>query len=212
MSLRSVLCAARRISAAFTARSTTKAKSRSSGWKGESSRTGRARVALAFGFAVRRGPMASDAGRFGESAANAASGGELILRAIAAENLSDLEQRYVGEPAIPIVLCRGNKARDQARSHIGKIRGNWIGERQFGVPAAEQLGLPPPNKRPSYGLEHAARGERALGLSGAQLNGREHRLARSLTPIKRRRRNTVDAEDTHDLLHQVSLALDIPPP
>src|SRR5262249_34155185 len=92
-------------------------------------------------FAVGGGPMASDAGRFGASAAKAASGGELILRAIAAENLSDLEQRYVGKAAVRILLCSSNKPRDQARSHIRKIRSDWIGEREFGLSAAAQLRL-----------------------------------------------------------------------
>src|SRR5262245_27905740 len=88
-------------------------------------------------FAVGGGPMASDAGRFGASAAKAASGGELILRAIAAENLSDLEQRDVSEAVVDVVLCGSNKPRDQTRTHIREIRSNWIGERQFGVPTAE---------------------------------------------------------------------------
>src|SRR4029453_9571947 len=37
-------------------------------------------------------PMAADAVCFGERAAHAAGGGELILRSIAAEDLSDLEE------------------------------------------------------------------------------------------------------------------------
>jgi len=144
--------------------------------------------------------------------ANAASGGELILRTVAAEDLSDLEQRYVGKAAVGVVLCGSNEPWDQARSHIREIRGDWIGECEFGLSAAEQLRLLLGNKRPGYSLEHAARGEHALGLAGAQLNGREHRPARSLTPIKRRRRNALNADYTRDLLHQVGLALDIPPP
>src|SRR5262245_65842153 len=132
--------------------------------------------------------MASDAGRFGSTTAKAASGGELILRAMAAENLSHLEQRYVGKAAVRILLCSSNKPREQARSHIRKIRSDWIGEREFGLSAAEQLRLLLRNKRPGHGLEHAARGERALGFAGAQLNGREHRLARSLTSRSEERR------------------------
>ena len=46
MSLRSADCAARTISAALTLRSTTKAKSRSTGWNGDSSSAGLARVGL----------------------------------------------------------------------------------------------------------------------------------------------------------------------
>src|SRR5262249_31587052 len=125
--------------------------------------------------------MASDAGRFGASTAKAASGGELILRAIAAGNLAPPGPRYVWKAPGRILFLRSNKPRDQARSHIRKIRSDWIGEREFGLSAAEQLRLLLRNKRPGHGLEHAARGERALGFAGAQLNGREHRLARSLT-------------------------------
>ena len=49
ISLRSTPWAARTMSAAFTVRSTMKAKSRSTGWNGDSSSTGLARVAFALG-------------------------------------------------------------------------------------------------------------------------------------------------------------------
>src|SRR5262249_42103363 len=88
-------------------------------------------------FAVGGGPMASDAGRFGASAAKAASGGELILRASAAGKLSDLGQRAVNEAVGDGVLGGRHKPRGQTRTHIRGIRSNWIGERQFGVPTAE---------------------------------------------------------------------------
>src|SRR5262249_367316 len=143
--------------------------------------------------------MASDAGRFGASTAKAASGDELMLRAIAAENLSHLEQRYVGKAAVRILLCSSNKPRDQARSHIRKIRSDWIGEREFGLSAAEQLRLLLRNKRPGHGLEHAARGEPGLGFAGAQQNGRKPGLGGSLTSNKGRGRNAIPPDNPHDL-------------
>src|SRR5262249_44467294 len=46
----------------------------------------------------------------------------------------------------------------------------------------------------------------------AQLDGREHWLARGFAAVEGRRSNAVDAENANDLLHQVGLALDVAPP
>ena len=73
--------------------------------------------------------------------ADAGGGDQLILRPVALENLSDLEQRDVGKSAIRIGLRRRDKARQQARPHVGQIGRDRIGQRQFGLPAAEQFGL-----------------------------------------------------------------------
>jgi hypothetical protein len=130
---------------------------------------------------------------FASAAAHAAGRGELVLGAVAAEDLSDLEQRHVGHAAIGVLLGGGEQPRNQARPHVGKVRRNGIGERKLGLAAAEQLGLRLCNERPGDRLDHAARGERALGLAGAQLDGREHRFARSLAAVERRRGNAIDA-------------------
>ena len=175
----------------------------------------RERVALGVeGIDLGRGrrPMAADAGRLGERAAHAAGRGELVLRAVAAEDLSDLEQRHVGKPAVGVVLRGGDEAREQARPHVGKVGRDRIGERKLGLAAAEQLGLRLGDERPGHRLDHAARRERALGLAGAHLDGREHRLARGLAAVERRRRDAIDAEDAHDLLDDIGLAVHVGPP
>src|SRR2546429_399740 len=118
------------MSAAFTARSTTKAKSRSTGWNGDSSSAG-------FALGRRRRPVAAAAGRLGARAAHAARGRKLVLRAVAAEDLPDLEQRHVAEAAIGILLRRGGESRNEARPHVGEVGRNGIGERQLPPAAAE---------------------------------------------------------------------------
>ena len=80
-------------------------------------------------------------GRLGERAAHAARRGELILRAVAPENLPDLEQGDVGQAAVGVLLRGGDQARDQARPHVGEVGRDRIGERQLRLAAAEQLGL-----------------------------------------------------------------------
>src|SRR5262249_54804016 len=301
MSLRSTLCVARKMSAALTVRSTTKAKSRSTGWNAESSRTGRARVAFAFGSGIfsritskaTSGPSASSvssargcnspkcpstfcgpiwivperpgwnhggppgttwsacagapaaastasasalaskastsragavglgggaaprppgAGALGARAPHAARRGQLVLRTVAAKDLSDLEQRHVGEAAVGVLLRRGDEPGNETRPHVGQVRRNGIGERKLGFPAAAQLGLRPAEEGPGHPFDHAARGERALGFARAQLDGREHWLARRLAPVEGRRRNALDTENANDLLHQPALPAALPPP
>ena len=96
----------------------------------------------------------------------------------------------------------------QARPHVGEFGRDRIGQRQRGAAAAEQFGLAFGDERPGDRLDHAARGERALGLAGAVLDRRQHRLARVASPRgERRRRHAVDADDAHHLLDDVGLAV-----
>ncbi len=44
------------------------------------------------------------------------------------------------EPRLALRLRRGDEARQQARPHVREIRGDRVGERQFGLAAAEQFG------------------------------------------------------------------------
>ena len=156
--------------------------------------------------------MAAGAGRLRQRATHAAGRGELVLGALTAEDLTDLEQRHVGHAAIGVLLGGGEQSRNQARPHVGKVGRNGIGERKLGLAAAEQLGLRLCNERPSHRLDHAARGECTLGLAGAQLNGREYRFARRLAAVERRRGNAIDAEDAHDLLNEIGLAVHVGAP
>ena len=78
--------------------------------------------------------------------------------------------------------------------------------------AAEQFGLRLGDERPGHRLGQPARRERALGLAGAHLRRGQHRLARRVAAVERRRRDAIDADDAHDLLDDVGLALDVGPP
>ena len=156
--------------------------------------------------------MAADAGRLGERAPHARGRDELILRPVAAENLAHFKQRDIGEAAVGVLLRAGDQAGQQARPHVGEVGRDRIGERQLRLAAAEQLRLRLGDERPRHRLDHAARGERALGLAGAHLHGREDRLARIGAAVERRRRHAVDADDAHDLLDDVGLAVDVRPP
>ena len=137
-------------------------------------------------FAVALAPMPADAGRFCQRAAHAGGGGELIGRRVAAKDLADFEQGGIGEAAVGVLLRRRDQAGDQARPHVGEIGGDRIGQRQFRLAAAEQFGVGFGNERPGHRFDKIARGERALGFARAQLDRREHRLARRLAAIERR--------------------------
>jgi hypothetical protein len=59
---------------------------------------------------------------------------------------------------------------------------------------------------------HAARSQRALGAAGAKLDRGQHRLAGVVAALERRHRHLVDADDAHDLLDDVGLAVHIGAP
>src|ERR1700756_2203588 len=47
---------------------------------------------------------------------------------------------------------------------------------------------------------------------GAELDRRQHRLARCVAPLERRLGHIVDADNAHDLLHDVGLAVHVAAP
>ena len=147
-----------------------------------------------------------------KAVANAGCRDQLILRPVALEHLADLEQRHIGKAAIGIGLRRGDQTRQQARPHVGQIGRDRIGERELGLAAAEQFGMRLGDERPRHRLDHAARGQRALGAAGAQLDRREDRLARRVAAFERRHRHLVDADNAHDLLDDVGLAVHVGAP
>ena len=81
-----------------------------------------------------------------------------------------------------------------------------------GRAAAEQFGLALCDKRPGHRFGHAARSQRALGLARAVLDRCQHALARMLAARKRRRRHSIDADDAHEFLDDIGLALNVGPP
>ena len=132
----------------------------------------------------------------GQRPANAGRGDELVLRPVAPEHLADLEQRRHRE-------SRGRHCACAAATRPGSRLGR-MSDRSAAIGlASASSGWPPPNnsacalgnERPRHRLDQAARGERALGAAGAQLDRRQHRLARrrrrartaSSAPCRRRR-------------------------
>jgi len=81
--------------------------------------------------------------RFGESPANAASGGELILRTVAAEYLSDLEQP-TWQSRRSMLFCAAARALGSGFGRYQRDPSDWIGECESGCPpvrtAAPSLG------------------------------------------------------------------------
>ena len=76
-----------------------------------------------------------------KAVANAGGRDQLVLGPVALEHLADFEQRDIREAAIGVGLRRRDEARQQARPHVGEIGGDRIGERELGLPAAEQFGM-----------------------------------------------------------------------
>ena len=117
------------------------------------------------------------------------------------------------EAAPRVALRGGDEAGHEARTHVGEIGGDRIGERQRGRAAAEHFGLRLGDERPGHRLAQAERGERALGEAGALLQQRQNRPRHArVEPRQRRRRHAVEADDAHDLLDDVGLALDVGAP
>ena len=85
-------------------------------------------------------PAASFAARLGEAAPHGGGRHALVRVAGAEEDLSDLEQGDVGQRPARVALRRGDEAGNEARPHVGKVRGDRIGERELRLAAAEQLG------------------------------------------------------------------------
>ena len=158
-----------------------------------------------------RRPVAA-AGEPGEATAHAARGRDLILGPVAAENLPDLEQRHVVEPAIGVLLRRQHETRNEARPHVRQVGRNGICQRKLALAAAKQFGVGLGDERPSHRLDQAARCERALGPAGAPLDRGEHGLARGVAAVERSERDAVDAGDAHDFLNKVRFALNVRSP
>src|SRR2546430_9822000 len=68
--------------------------------------------------------LAPTAGGFCQRAADAGRGGELILRAVALEDLTDLEQGHVGKAAVGVLL-RGGDERSEERRVGEESRSRW---------------------------------------------------------------------------------------
>ena len=109
-------------------------------------------------------------------------------------------------------MNRRDEARQQARPHVGQVGRDRIGEREFALPSAEQFGRWFCDERPRHRLDQALCRQRALGAAGAELDGGEHRLARGVAALERRHRHLVDADNAHDLLDDVGLAVDVGSP
>ena len=137
----------------------------------------------------------------------------LAFGLVGGEALPDFEQGHVAIAAVCVALGRFHEAGQQARAHVGEVRGDRIGKGQALVAASEQRGFIASNERPRHRLDEAAGREKALGEPGALLDERQHRLGDARLDARQRLRlDAVDAGDTDDLFDEVGLALDVGPP
>ena len=157
-------------------------------------------------------PVPAGATRFRGPAANARGRHALVLRAIAQKGLADLEQRHIPGAAVGVALGGGDERGKQARAHVGEIGGDRIRERKLGLPAAEAFGLLAADEGPGHGLHQSAGRKRPARDAGAALHGAEFCRSKRLGLRQRRRRHLVEADDAHDLLDEVGLALDVGAP
>ena len=156
-----------------------------------------------------RRPVASGGGK----AAPHARGGEALACLAGVEkNLADFEQRLIAQAARGVAIGRGDKARQQARPHVGKIAGDRIGERQFRRAAAKSLRLLFRNEGPCHRFDEALAGERAPRVAGALLHQGQHGRGDAIRSRQRRRGHIVDADHAHDFFDDVGLALDVGAP
>ena len=107
-------------------------------------------------------PVASDALGPRRAATHGRRLDALAFGIVRREALADLEQGHVTEAAVGVALRRLEQARQQARTHVGEVGGDRVGERQTRVAAAEQLRLALGDERPGDRLDEPARRERRL--------------------------------------------------
>ncbi len=96
----------------------------------------------------------------------------LIRGSCTSEDRPDFEQSHIAESAIGIAFGRGDKPRQEARPHVGKIGGDRIGEHQSLVAAAEEQRLLVRDERPGDRLGEPVCGKRPLGAAHALLERR----------------------------------------
>src|SRR5262249_6110217 len=162
--------------------------------------------------AIALRPMPSEPGRCRQTPPQSGGSGELILRLIAAKDLTDLEHADVRQPAIGVSLRGSDKARNKARPYVGKLSSDRVGERKLGLAAAEQFRQPLGDERPGNRLEQIARRQCTLGLASAHLDRGQNRVARIVTARKRRRRHTLNPENSNDLFDDVGFVAHVWPP
>ena len=160
----------------------------------------------------RTRPVAADSARRSKATTQPGSTVALVALARAAKHLSDLEQRDILNAAIRIALRGHDEPRHQARTHIGKIRRDRVGEAQLGLAAAESLRRALRDKRPRHCLDHAAQGQRPLGEPRALLKDGEHGLVHLVDAQDRREWHIIDADNACDFLDDIGLALNIRTP
>ena len=115
--------------------------------------------------------------------------------------------------AVGVALRGRQQAGQQARAHVasGRRRSDWRGSSARRA-AAEELGVGPGDERPGHRLDHAARGERALGGAVRSWPAVSTGLATPSPPRQRCDAKSVDAVHAHDLLDEVGLAVDVRAP
>src|ERR1019366_9373241 len=131
----------------------------------------------------------------------------------AQKDLADLEKRDVALATVGVALRRRDQPRQQAWPHIGKLRGNRIGEGQRCPAAAKHPRPLARDKGPRHRFDEAIGGKRPLGALDPLLRQSQHRSRDLLAGPTRRgsRANAVEPRDSQDFLDEIGLALDVWP-
>src|SRR5208283_359069 len=140
------------------------------------------------------------------------AGGDLLtVFAVARKDLPDLEKRDVAMATVGVALRRRDQPWQQAWPHIGKLRGNRIGERQGSPAAAKHLRTLARDERPCHRFDKAVGGQRAFGALDSLLHQSQHRFRDRVSGRARQwgRRDTVEPSDTQDFFDEIGLALDV---
>ena len=151
--------------------------------------------------------------RFRPAAPHGGGRDALVVFARAEKHLPDLEQGDVARAPARIALGGGDKARNQARAHVGKVGRDWVGEGERRGASAERFRRALGDEGPGHRLAQGERRQRALGEAGALLHEGQHRPRHAvIEPGQGRGQRPVDAGDAQDLLHDIGLDLHVGAP
>ena len=158
-------------------------------------------------------PVTARARGLGPATAHGGGAHALVLRAVAFEDLTDLEQGRVAQTLVRIALHGGDEARQQRGAHVRQVRRDGVGQRQRRRAAAKQGGARLGHEGPGHRFHQSARRQGPSGEAGALLQQGQDRLADGLFLAQQGRRDhLVEARDAQNLLHQIGLALHIRAP
>ncbi len=156
-------------------------------------------------------PMTAGARGFRQRTAHAARRDELVFRFVALEDLPDLEQRDIGIPRSAFFWAEAIRPAAGSAA-CRRVRPQWDWRAPVRADAAEQLGFALGHEGPRHSFDETPRRQGALGLAGAQLDRREHGLARIVVTRERRRGYGINAGDAYQLLNNIGTVMHIRSP